>query len=1309
MEYSINNCENILEMNKYIKVEQDKFKVNYDTCNFKENKYNKVNAKNTTFTLKSSCLLTDPANIYNRNNVLNKSFFTNEDYYNISLNTNPNVNHIINNNFSNYYNLNKNDSKNTFNNHDNSFNILNNKIPKDTEIHLNDKSKINNINNSFLDILNSNTSYFLKKGWLSNSFYDDSLEEEYKNNYIKKSVLNCEKFAFILGLIYVISTNIYILSAKSEMSDYYYDFIIYFHSISMFLCAFFIALILLIVKYNSNMHNILRYMYFYNLILFIIVHIYVIRFSKNLEIKISFSTSFFPSFILVCTSYICLIPNSKLICLSMSTYCILVCILASYVNNYASPFYTYKMSLINIDNINDFKKIAKCFDSNIQINQSIQIYAFHGICSIACYLIYYLKQILENFTRNSFISMKKLENLHRYYNKFVNEGDFQVISFSKKDIVYVNDSFIFNSNLDFELTKYNNNFNTKCFNNCDIIYNKCYRYLSGITPCDIHKNSNFDDNNNINYNNYTCNLNLQEIVNIVLNNDSKTVCNLKEKIVNKYYSNSNYNVDFVNNLLELIENSKNETFKELGMFYSNQNNSIKYYQVVVRKFFLNSNNKFIDNNDIILNKNYVFDIVIKDVTKLLVTERVSVENSLKNKLFSKMAHEFKTPLIIISNELSDLTGEFIDKYNNVINSLYKINNIKKNKEYKEIISYSIEYKNKYENLNYISKYCLYLIDDIIHYASGCCEYNVQIEKDANMRNLIEFCHKALIGYKSYLPGDKSDIICNYYIEDKVDDYIVDTDLLRLKQVILNLLSNAIKFTNKGSVSISCSIVNFNHKDTNNLSKDMLTITNTKHNSLTSVIKLIDTPNSNNNSKIDNTTYLKTNLDNKCNKKLLILIEDTGTGISNNKLRDVNKNINEYTTLPTTKRPSSSIKTNSISIKSLNTEYNYMGTGIGLNIVKDIINKLPNHKFYIKSTKNLGTKCYIYINATKRTKDILSNEIKNINNHSKTTKKLINFNNNVNSNKFISSKKNKSSFYLTNLKLNNYCNNNKFKNLNINIKSKPLYNANNRSYSSIKSNYIIQTNNLSNDKLNDTKIINDYPALINYKELINNAEVIVNKNNCIVNKHELNSIDNINYSSNNSSNNRSIISNVKTCKTIYKIQHVNKFCFVNNNFKANLINNLNNYNINKPTILLVDDSIQIRKSIKKIIFKSKEINKVFKCKNNYNVIELSDGIELLYTIKYFQQNSSNNVNNIKLIVSDENMEYLNGSDTIKIIKKLASCNKVFDFNIISLTAFVDNETINSIISSGANAVLHKPLNNHRFDECLTKYFKFNSDI
>ena len=88
-------------------------------------------------------------------------------------------------------------------------------------------------------------------------------------------------------------------------------------------------------------------------------------------------------------------------------------------------------------------------------------------------------------------------------------------------------------------------------------------------------------------------------------------------------------------------------------------------------------------------------------------------------------------------------------------------------------------------------------------------------------------------------------------------------------------------------------------------------------------------------------------------------------------------------------------------------------------------------------------------------------------------------------------------------------------------------------------------------------------------------------------------------------------------------------------------------------------------------------------NDIEIIELSDGIELLNTV------INDKSHRIKCIFTDENMEYMNGSEAVRIIRKLEQFRKIRSYEIVSITAFDDDETRKNILNSGVNSIITKP--------------------
>ncbi len=120
---------------------------------------------------------------------------------------------------------------------------------------------------------------------------------------------------------------------------------------------------------------------------------------------------------------------------------------------------------------------------------------------------------------------------------------------------------------------------------------------------------------------------------------------------------------------------------------------------------------------------------------------------------------------------------------------------------------------------------------------------------------------------------------------------------------------------------------------------------------------------------------------------------------------------------------------------------------------------------------------------------------------------------------------------------------------------------------------------------------------------------------------------------------------------------------------------------KEKILIVDDNYYNCESTKNIL--KKILNE---SSSEIEIIIGSDGADIIQYIIHDQSKG----NEIKCIITDENMEYIYGSDAIKIIRNLESLNKIKNVKIISLTGNEDLESTNKILKAGAQAVFTKPL-------------------
>ena len=90
-------------------------------------------------------------------------------------------------------------------------------------------------------------------------------------------------------------------------------------------------------------------------------------------------------------------------------------------------------------------------------------------------------------------------------------------------------------------------------------------------------------------------------------------------------------------------------------------------------------------------------------------------------------------------------------------------------------------------------------------------------------------------------------------------------------------------------------------------------------------------------------------------------------------------------------------------------------------------------------------------------------------------------------------------------------------------------------------------------------------------------------------------------------------------------------------------------------------------------------------NDFEIVEYSDGID--FVNKIIKDQGKNNL--IKCVLTDENMEYINGSDAIEIVRKLEKNRKIKNIPIASITAFENGHMKDFILKKGANCVLSKP--------------------
>ncbi len=84
---------------------------------------------------------------------------------------------------------------------------------------------------------------------------------------------------------------------------------------------------------------------------------------------------------------------------------------------------------------------------------------------------------------------------------------------------------------------------------------------------------------------------------------------------------------------------------------------------------------------------------------------------------------------------------------------------------------------------------------------------------------------------------------------------------------------------------------------------------------------------------------------------------------------------------------------------------------------------------------------------------------------------------------------------------------------------------------------------------------------------------------------------------------------------------------------------------------------------------------------------SDGLDIIKTALKYDKNYNAM---IKGIFTDENMDFLNGTEGIEFIRKFEKIKNYQETKIVSMTCHEDTKITDYILKKGANCVVSKPL-------------------
>jgi signal transduction histidine kinase/CheY-like chemotaxis protein len=186
-----------------------------------------------------------------------------------------------------------------------------------------------------------------------------------------------------------------------------------------------------------------------------------------------------------------------------------------------------------------------------------------------------------------------------------------------------------------------------------------------------------------------------------------------------------------------------------------------------------------------------FDFLFNDISGIKLNEQINAEFKYKSMFLSKVAHEFKNPILCIA-DLAEQVKENLEACNDlkdISNEIKKIH---------EILA----------GIKSMSDYLLILIKDMDYFSMKTnTNRKLSIDNDViNVRNFLSFIEditKILI--KKF---NKENSICfeiqyNYLPKEIISDEI------KLKQILINLLSNGIKYTLHGKVILDLLFFNDN--------------------------------------------------------------------------------------------------------------------------------------------------------------------------------------------------------------------------------------------------------------------------------------------------------------------------------------------------------------------------------------------------------------------------------------------------------------------------------------------------------------------
>lgn len=735
------------------------------------------------------------------------------------------------------------------------------------------------------------------------------------------------------------------------------------------------------------------------------------------------------------------------------------------------------------------------------------------------------------------------------------------------------------------------------------------------------------------------------------------------------------------------DNKKQSNFITLGKFvFLSFIKGEMYYEIHCRNVTINNSNK---------KKEPLYEFIFYELTNFMQKNRIQIEKKYKSLLLRKINHEFKVPIVLIQN----LTNEI----NETTTSVYTKSIVKTIKYVTEIILLLVSDLNEYIHLNSLT------IED------------KEIKAESGNVDLVSFYEDIKNISFVYLKVYNTNVSIQYDFHQKLRNCSIAINEIKLKQILSIIIINAIK----NSTNV---LIKLNAKDNNQLSY-------LKHNSNHIQLKTQQINSLNVFSK-----PLLFNGDSIQDYKLSISIEDNGPGIDHHLINCINSfNINDQFNLHSFQ-------------DFLTDEYKdhkSFGTGlmICLKLCKDLgiflQCELVNENSTVKGSRftlDIDYKITFEEGRNENDSCINENEIESncgLTNQSLITKKLdleeliftlndkqhflssslnninaviqtegndINQNSKRKSKTSLYFKSNKSKFATQALKEEIgfvQCSQNSFSimmsSLSPYLKKKvsknyqdtdiPLFNDCDKNFScsidkclssSLKKRLSLFQRNDSNQIM---KAANNET---NSVQAIDNKRKNRLSHLCILNELK------------EQSRNHSSHQVISLFTNNYELLHARKQKSYDSIVKEDLKSNASSEHIDKNLIVIVDDIDSNKKAIYSMV--TKHLTKKNKG-DLYDYRLLSDGIEL---VNLFYTDSITQSNLIKIIFCDEAMNFMNGSESFMMIKKIAAVYNIKTIPFVLCSAFCDNSFKEKMISIGINNVYGKPLQSSAVERIIEEF-------